>query len=110
MLLSQAAAQLGNKRLLIVPDGALQYIPFAALPDPTSAEGAGQPLIVKHEILSLPSASTILVMRHEMNGRTAVPKSLAVLADPVFDAEDERVKANQSGIANGAAPSISAEE
>jgi CHAT domain-containing protein len=36
MLLAPVANQLGNKRLLIVGDGALQYIPFAALPIPTS--------------------------------------------------------------------------
>jgi hypothetical protein len=33
-LLSPVAAQLGNKRLVIVADGALQYIPFAMLPEP----------------------------------------------------------------------------
>ena len=36
MLLAPVANQLGNKRLLIVGDGALQYVPFAALPIPTS--------------------------------------------------------------------------
>jgi tetratricopeptide (TPR) repeat protein len=34
MLLEPVADQLGNKRLLIVSDGALQYVPFAALPKP----------------------------------------------------------------------------
>jgi CHAT domain-containing protein len=34
MLLSPVANQLSNKRLLIVSDGALQSIPFAALPIP----------------------------------------------------------------------------
>ncbi len=36
MLLAPVAAQLGNKRLVIVADGALQYIPFAMLPDPVA--------------------------------------------------------------------------
>lgn len=36
MLLAPVANRLGNKRLLIVGDGALQYLPFAALPIPTS--------------------------------------------------------------------------
>ena len=35
-LLAPVAAQLGNKRLVIVADGALQYIPFAMLPEPGS--------------------------------------------------------------------------
>ena len=34
-LLAPVAAQLGNKRLVIVADGALQYIPFAMLPEPS---------------------------------------------------------------------------
>jgi hypothetical protein len=34
MLLGPAASQLGGKRLLIVADGALQYLPFGALPAP----------------------------------------------------------------------------
>ncbi|HCA96544.1 MAG TPA: hypothetical protein DEP38_18550, partial [Cyanobacteria bacterium UBA9226] len=36
ILLAPVANQIGNKRLLIVGDGVLQYIPFAALPIPTS--------------------------------------------------------------------------
>src|SRR5262249_50640602 len=35
MLLGPVASQLGRKRLAIVADGALQYIPFAALPAPS---------------------------------------------------------------------------
>jgi hypothetical protein len=34
MLLGPAVSQLGGKRLLIVADGALQYLPFGALPTP----------------------------------------------------------------------------
>ena len=36
MLLGPVASQLGNKRLLIVSEGVLQYVPFAALPVPRS--------------------------------------------------------------------------
>src|SRR5262249_39808805 len=36
MLLSPVAGRLGKKRLLIVAEGALQYAPFAALPEPQS--------------------------------------------------------------------------
>jgi len=89
MLLGEAASRLGNKRLLIVADGALQYVPFAALPDP---DGFEQPLIVNHEIVSVPSASTIAVLRRENASRKPAPKTLAVLADPVFSTEDSRLK------------------
>lgn len=94
MLLSPVAGQLGQKRLLVVSDGALQYLPFAALPSPDTL-GKGNhpvPLIVKHEIVNLPSASTLAIIRQDTNGRKPAPKALAVLADPVFSANDERLK------------------
>ncbi len=93
MLLAPVGALLGKKRLLIVADGALQYIPFAALPVPTDASNAAQtPLIVAHEIVSLPSASTLAVLRREAGERKGATKTLAVLADPVFERTDERFK------------------
>jgi tetratricopeptide (TPR) repeat protein len=122
MILAPAASQLGSKRLLIVADGALQYIPFAMLPEPvvsrqlSAARGqvsfawrsatqkqqptmddsqrttGNQPLMVSHEIVSLPSASTLDVMRRELAGRQPAPKLLAVIADPVFSPDDERNK------------------
>jgi CHAT domain-containing protein/Tfp pilus assembly protein PilF len=101
ILLGPVAAQLGKKRLVIVADGALQYIPFAALPVPASVKeesrnsGADpQPLIVEHEIVSLPSASTLATLRRETAGRKPADKSLAVLADPVFTDDDARVRRN----------------
>lgn len=87
MLLGQVASQLGNKRLLIVADGVLQYIPFGALPDFNS--GFSHPLLVNHETLTLPSASTFAVLRNNKNIPSPT-KTLAVLADPVFGQEDER--------------------
>ncbi|HEX2491851.1 MAG TPA: CHAT domain-containing protein, partial [Blastocatellia bacterium] len=50
------------------------------------------PLIVNHEIISLSSASALAVQRSEIAGRQPAPKMLAVIADPVFEAGDERVK------------------
>jgi len=112
---------LGGKRLLIVAQGALQLIPFAALPEP-GAEGRGDgeaggrrggetemegvrppgppsprppvpstPLIVKHEIINLPSASTLAALRRETAKRQPAPKTIAILADPIFERGDERL-------------------
>jgi CHAT domain-containing protein len=92
-LLAPVAGQLGRKRLLIVADGALQFIPFAALSNLAGDEGIYNPLIREHEVVSLPSASTLAVLRHELQGRKPAPKQLAMLADPVFGRKDERVKA-----------------
>ncbi|HEY9632201.1 MAG TPA: tetratricopeptide repeat protein [Coleofasciculaceae cyanobacterium] len=94
MLLSPVARQLGQKRLLIVSDGVLQFLPFAALPAPDTIgkDNNPVPLIVKHEIVNLPSASTLAVIRQDTNGRKAAPKAVAVLADPVFSDNDQRLK------------------
>jgi CHAT domain-containing protein len=99
VLLGPVAPQLGSKRLVIVADGALQYIPFAALPAPYTGNDKGrnsgtepQPLFVEHEIVSLPSASTLATLRRETAGRKPAEKSLAVLADPVFTDDDTRVR------------------
>jgi CHAT domain-containing protein/tetratricopeptide (TPR) repeat protein len=92
ILLNPVRGALGSKRLLIVADGALQYLPFAALPDPQSVgEREWTPLVVSHEIVNLPSASVLAVLRVEIEGRAPAPKTLAVFADPVFDAKDERL-------------------
>jgi CHAT domain-containing protein/tetratricopeptide (TPR) repeat protein len=99
MLLGPAASRLGKKRLAIVADGALHYIPFAALPAPSPVNDGGrnsgaepQPLFVEHEIVNLPSASTLATLRRETAGRKPAEKSLAVLADPVFTDDDTRVR------------------
>jgi CHAT domain-containing protein len=96
MLLSSVAGQLGNKRLVIVSDGALQYVPFAAMRVPGKS---GDSLVVEHEIINLPSASTLAVLRRELTGRKPAPKTVAVLADPVFTRDDERLNGvRQAGL------------
>ena len=106
MLLGPVATQLGTKRLLIVSEGALQYVPFGALPVPIAEDRdqgirvrdnanqalKPQPLIVEHEIVTLPSASVLALLRHELAGRKVSDKVLAVLADPVFESDDPRVR------------------
>jgi CHAT domain-containing protein/tetratricopeptide (TPR) repeat protein len=102
-LLGPVSSLLRDKRLVIVADGALQYVPFAALPKPEPIDEAVKaretkdiipsPLIVDHEIISLPSASVLAVLRRETAGRKPVAGAVAVLADPVFDKDDDRVAA-----------------
>ena len=163
ILLSPVINQLGNKRLVIVGDGILQTVPFAALPltSPNNStsldlslalsyeeretdnsslllggteggqndnssrlsggieggqndnssrllggteggqndnssllsggtEGGYTPLIVQHEIITLPSASSLAILREQVQGRTPAPKKVAVIADPVFEENDSR--------------------
>ena len=97
LLLEPLAAILGNKRLVIVADGSLQYVPFALLPEPSPRKrDPTQPLFVRHEIVSLPSASALAVTRREQRRTERPDRSVFVFADPVFDAADPRVSASKS--------------
>jgi len=64
-------------------------VPFASLPAP--AASSYRPLIVDHEIITLPSASVLAALREETAGRRRAAKTLAVLADPVFQSDDPRI-------------------
>ena len=93
LILQPAADQLGDKRLLIVPDGVLHYTPFPALTiSQTAGQNANIPLITKHEIIILPSASTLGILRQNYGDRKPPNQTLAILADPVFSPDDERIK------------------
>jgi CHAT domain-containing protein/tetratricopeptide (TPR) repeat protein len=87
LILRPVQKLLGDRPLLIVAHGALQYIPFAALPIP----GIGAPLASRHQILSLPSASVLAVIRRDLRSRSPAPKRLAIFSDPVFQKDDERL-------------------
>ena len=164
MLLAPVANLLGNKRLLIVGDGALQYVPFAALPIPgnnkmsvshsshreindsesfsfllsprpeinfransksplkrtnervftvgfnrlqllawdsnprrvadTNQSNSYTPLLVQNEIVTLPSISTVAIQRRQLQNRSPVAKTVAVIADPIFNLKDPRIAGN----------------
>jgi CHAT domain-containing protein/tetratricopeptide (TPR) repeat protein len=110
MLLSPVARRLHHNRLLIIADGALNYVPFTALPLPKahSEEPAfhHRPLVARHEIVMLPSASTLALLRRDTANRQPAPKTLAILADPVFDQTDSRVKGAGTRSSNRAQPTI----
>lgn len=110
MILGPVASQLQGQRLLIVADGKLHFIPFAVLPKPqpkpqvdlprdprpmgrpARANLKTQPLILDHEIVSLPSASALGLLRRRAKTRAPAPKLLALLADPVFERNDPRFR------------------
>jgi CHAT domain-containing protein/tetratricopeptide (TPR) repeat protein len=105
-LLAPVKSLLQKRKIWIVGDGGLQRIPFAALPDPlkktvatrtNSGRGATRPssitpLIVEHELATLPSASTVAWLRKATATRRPATGGIAVVADPVFSCDDERVK------------------
>jgi CHAT domain-containing protein/uncharacterized protein HemY len=95
MILAPAAAMLNDQKLVVVPDGALQRLPFAMLP--ASLGRASEPLIVSHEVVMLPSASALAALRAQISGRKPATKMVAVFADPVFDSTDPRAGRNITG-------------
>src|SRR5262249_30016650 len=141
-LLGPISAQLQQewkgKRLAIVASGALEYLPFAALPAPetegqrdieterpgdrTTGRQGKSPLppppsplptllIADHEIVNLPSASALALIRKEAAGRHMATKTLAALADPVFEADDPRLAATRKkASSNGLIASVRSAE
>jgi CHAT domain-containing protein len=102
MVLAPVARQLGNRRLMIVADDVLHFVPFGVLPVANGGASSTNRqrrvtrlLIEDHEIVNLPSASTLAVIRGEQAGRNRAPKTVVALADPVFTKDDERVKASK---------------
>jgi CHAT domain-containing protein len=93
-VLGPAASLLGSKRLVVVASGALQSIPFAALPEPSPAgpDPLAPPLVKRHEVVHLPSASALASLRQQTAARMPPSKLLAVVADPVFSRDDERLQ------------------
>ncbi len=101
-VIAPAAGMLGENRLLIVADGALNYVPFEALV--TSASGADYsslPYLIKtNEIIYSPSASVVSVIRQQNANRTG--RTMLIVADPVFNSNDARSKgATASAVAAG---------
>lgn len=122
LLLAPAASRLDKKRLLIVSDWALQYLPFAALPEPGTEQEEPEvkkngrpaadnyrPLILEHEIVNLPSASTLAMLRRYIEGRNPPSKTVAVFADPVFEASDNRVRQIRAAFKRKSKPKTTAQ-
>lgn len=90
-----ASSMIGEKRLLIIADGALNYIPFEALVktgDGSAGYAALPYLITTNEIIYAPSASVVSVIRKQSSTKPT-SKNVLVIGDPVFSADDARLKA-----------------
>lgn len=82
-------------RVLVIPDGPLHDLAFAALPDPR-----GGILLDRHQLTILPSAAVLAFLRQPATRRPT--RTVAVLADPVFRPDDERLP-DGVAVANGTA-------
>jgi CHAT domain-containing protein/tetratricopeptide (TPR) repeat protein len=95
-LLLGPASLNGVKKVLIVADGSLQYVPFAALSAPDEPRGKAI-LAADHEIILLPSGSALGALRKAVGRRPPPTAVAAVFADPVFEREDSRVSHQGAG-------------
>ncbi len=98
-----AGSVIGDKRLLVVADGALNYIPFEALAKTTDgADYSSLSYLIKtNEIVYAPSGSVVAAIRQQ--GNKSSGKGLLVIADPIFNSNDPRLKGNSSVQASGEA-------
>ncbi len=87
MLLAPVADKIANKRLIVVADGGLQYLPFSLLENPQT----NQSLIAANELVNLPSASTLDAIRNKTNQPPVNRKEIAIFAHPVFTSGDRRL-------------------
>ena len=91
-LLAPAVRLLAGRRLAVLPDGALHYLPYAALDDPTVEPGGPpRPIVAGHEVVYLPSASTLAALRTDRRQGPEASHTLALIADPVFQPDDPRL-------------------
>jgi CHAT domain-containing protein len=92
-----AAPLFKNSRLLVVADGALNYVPFQALVTATPPAGADfstLPYLLKtNDTLFAPSASVVAAIRQQRQGAgDNLAGGMLVVADPVFNASDARAR------------------
>ncbi len=95
MILSPAAEHLNHRRIIVVPDGILNYVPFQILLSPSG------PLIDNGEIINAPSASIFGELQQEAVHRQPAPKMLAAFGDPMFAGDYQANNAdNEQAIAS----------
>jgi CHAT domain-containing protein/tetratricopeptide (TPR) repeat protein len=103
--LADLLASFPGERLVVVADGALHAVPFGVLPW-TPAASSPEPLLARFEIVSLPSLSVLQALRRTARGEQPGHPShleVAVLADPVFSADDPRLAGRAGGSVTTAA-------
>lgn len=93
-VLEPANGMIGERRLLVVADGALNYIPFGALVTaPGGADYTALPFLIKtNEIVNAPSASVVAAVMSNQPTNRAQNRQMLIVADPVFTANDPRAR------------------
>jgi CHAT domain-containing protein len=92
VVLQPAAAMIGEKRVMVVADGALNYIPFEVLlktPDGGDFSSLGY-LVKTNEVVYAPSASVVGAIKQQRTKNAG--KAMLIIADPVFNSNDARAQ------------------
>lgn len=92
LVLEPAAGMIGEKRLMVVADGALNYIPFEVLlKSSESGDFSSLGYLVKsNEIIYAPSASVVGAIKQQRP--KASGRAMLIIADPVFNSNDARAR------------------
>jgi CHAT domain-containing protein/tetratricopeptide (TPR) repeat protein len=102
-LLGPVADRIRGKRLLLVAPDILHYVPFEALPDPADPANPAErrpwsePLIARHCVSRIPSASVLKRLRDRRAGRRQPQRLLTLIGDPVSSDSDDRLPRGTPG-------------
>jgi len=85
-----AASLVGDKRILLVADGALNYVSFEVLLKQSGGSGfSSLPYLIKsNQIVYAPSAAVVAAIRQQRTKPAG--RAMLIVADPVFNSKDPR--------------------
>jgi len=92
VVLEPAAGMIGEKRLMVVADGALNYVPFEVLlktADSGDFSSLGY-LVKTNEVIYAPSASVVGAIKQQRTKNAG--RTMLIIADPVFNSNDARAQ------------------
>ena len=91
MVLGPVSNQVAGRRVVVVADGALNYIPFQVL-------SSGEKLLIEEsEVINTPSASILGELRQELSKRKPAERTLAAFGDAVFRSNYAERRDSESG-------------
>jgi CHAT domain-containing protein len=93
--LGPVADLIPGKRLIVVADGKLNYLPLAALPFPNAVDR--RPILQTNEIDYEPSAAVLLFSTKRARPEPQSPRDLLVFSDPVYSNDDPRISPEAIG-------------
>ena len=78
-----------RREMIVIADGALTYVPFAAL-TAESAQARGY-LVEQHDLAVAPAAWWLFSHASSPQAAAATPGRMLLVSDPIYSADDERV-------------------